>query len=90
MAGTAARSFAPWVSRVLAAMQPQPSGTRPAGSTDISVRVSTPQICRHMDPTAGSGCTNDARCPHGWAQAALRRLVKHSHSAKCDTALACV
>lgn len=65
MAGTAARSFAPWVGRVLAAMQPQPSGSRLAGSADISVRVSTlhtsrqTHVCRgwqlahsqHQEPT---------------------------------------
>jgi hypothetical protein len=42
VAGTAARTFAPWVSRVLAAMQPQRSAApdkQLASHADISVRV---------------------------------------------------
>ena len=84
VAGTAARSFAPWVGRVREALQPQPSGSRTAGSTDISVRVSIPQTCRRTQMSmAGSGRSHnigsrhhcDSCCCGIWSGTVIQRDV---------------
>ena len=85
VAGTAARSFAPWVGRVLEALQPQPSGSRIAGSTDISVRVSIPQTCRRTQVSMpGSGRSHnigsrhhrDSCCCSIWSGTVIQRDVE--------------
>lgn len=82
VAGLAARSFAPWVGPLLAALRPQPTpsgGKQPVGSGIIVVRVGRPSIpvqCHSRCMNSVSPAHDISRCQEGQRPATAAHLER--------------